>query len=127
MLACPLDWHERVPGLGTAIDVVVGSDVCYDPAAVPLLVQLLQQLLAPGGASVAYIATTKRHPTTLQLFLDLAAAAGLQVSEQWPVESGGRGGVQLPPAVFQQLPALTEGEGRERFVLHRVVAADGGA
>lgn len=226
MLACPLDWHEDVPGLSA--DVVVGSDICYDPEAVPSLVRLLRQLLSVpvrpqagqacpceaahgpatpgsmhmtcvwptrqrGGATtaaqsavigaacvggavphcgncagcstgsttimpVAYISTTKRQGSTLQLFLDECAAAGLTVEElpkdplAWGLKGskrnvcsigdleggsvecqrcsavgmGGEGanGDQVP-VVFQELPALQEGDGRERYVLHKVMCKQG--
>jgi hypothetical protein len=221
VLACPIDWDERVPGLSA--DVIVGSDICYDPEAVPSLVKLLQQLLArrgtaqhssqlqqpaqedaagadvrgaacsssagvgheqrgeqgsvqdvhggleaaaaaaaaPAGAAeefggmgsticaggtegpIAYISTTKRQGSTLQLFLDECAAAGLDVQEvpkepsAWPLrrdngiaggEVCGSGSVGSGcataaaggPVVFQELPALQEGEGREQYVLHKV-------
>lgn len=241
VLACPLDWHEDVPGLSA--DVIVGSDICYDPEAVPSLVRLLAQLLdnsaaagagaagardgeqspphtprqqecsssctndapsrpqcqaavpqqqqeqqqkqqlevageapatvldvldsqpvatstapvpavvAPRAAPVAYISTTKRQGSTLQLFLDLCEAAGLSVQELpkdpavwargcWGSCNGssqcvgggqgvavagccsgdGEGGcVGDGGAVFQEVHALQQGEGRERYALHRVV------
>lgn len=128
--ACPVDWHEDVPGL--CADVIVGSDICYDPNAVPGLVRLLQQLLSvtqtalARGPPVAYISTTKRQGSTLQLFLDACAAAGLLVEEvpKQP-EAWGRAAVAaavgvLTPVTFQELPALQEGEGRDRYVLHKV-------
>jgi hypothetical protein len=124
--ACPLDWHEDVPGL--CADVIVGSDICYDPDAVPSLVRLLRQLLL-SCMSVAYISTTKRQGSTLKLFLDSCAAAGLRVEEvqkqpeAWGPSAGGGvcgGGGGQTPVVFRELPALVEGQGRERYVLHRV-------
>lgn len=48
LLACPLDWHAAVPELWA--DVIVGSDILYDPAAVPSVVGLLTQLLGARGA-----------------------------------------------------------------------------
>jgi hypothetical protein len=148
VLACPLDWHERVPGLSAAADVIVASDVCYDPLAVPSLVALLQQLLlrpaADGGVggsgggtagggdatspSAAYIATTKRAPSTLQLFLECCAVAGLQVTEvptgpaAWPLAGAASASERTLPAVFQWLPALDGADARVRYVLHKVVA-----
>lgn len=125
MLACPLDWNEDVPGL--AADVVVASDVCYDPAFVPDLVRLLAQLLLqPHEAALpeqqqrvvaAYVSTTLRHPATLRLFEDTVQRAGLALQQLDASSWLGRlGGV-----MFQALPAL---EARsERFVLHRVTAA----
>jgi hypothetical protein len=90
---------------------------------------------------VAYISTTKRQGSTLQLFLDECAAAGLDVQEMPKVPSAwllrrdsdksgaelcgsgcvGSGLATAPagPVVFQELPAL-KGEGRELYVLHRV-------
>jgi hypothetical protein len=121
---------------------------------------------------VAYISTTKRQDSTLQLFLDECAAAGLAVEEiskdpvEWQkgwvcgagcgacrqsrndrkqkcqegvrveIDKGPRyGGAEVDvvgamgcrhAVVFQELPALQEGEGRERYVLHRVRRLCGG-
>lgn len=127
-----------MPGLYA--DVIVGSDICYDPDAVPSLVRLLQQLLSvtvhqccqhtalARAPPVAYISTTKRQGSTLQLFLDTCAAAGLLVEEvpKQPEAWGGAAaavGGDWTPMMFQELPALQEGEGRERYVLHRVTGA----
>jgi hypothetical protein len=169
-----LDWHEDVPGLSA--DVVVGSDICYDPEAVPSLVRLLGQLLQPAAgetqlaaaaadghgeesecaptrmwyaaapAPAAYIATTIRQDSTLQLFLDSCSAAGLTVEEVpkdpaawvardpvpgWVPENASagcdsccEGEGPLPAVFFQELPALQEGKGRERYVLHKVSNAE---
>lgn len=172
VLACPLDWDEDVPGLSA--DVILGSDVCYDPEAVPSLVRLLGQLLLRGvthqhpppvsqsqasaldGAAaacdggdeaadelscstqqeqqeqasphpvVAYISTTKRQDSTLQLFLDLCDQAGLVVEEvdrdpaAWASRNANSvsAGSEAAAVVFQELPALQDG--RDRYVLHRV-------
>lgn len=153
MLACPLDWDEDVPGLSA--DVILGSDVCYDPEAVPSLVRLLGQLLRgvthqhPQAASqsptsstqqqqeqqeqvgnaqqpcpqpvVAYISTTRRQDSTLQLFLDLCDQAGLVVEDvdkdpaAWVAVSNFDSEAAV---VFQELPALQDG--RDCYVLHRV-------
>lgn len=138
VLACPLDWHEHVPGL--CADVIVGSDICYDPDAVPSLVKLLQQLLgveqldsahelaAPDISCCratrmkcsAYVATTKRQDSTLAKFNRLAAVHGLLVEEvavdpdSW----------QDQPTVFQK---LSDSEERaSRFVLHKVTGSQAG-
>lgn len=131
-MICPLDWHEDVPGLHA--DVIVGSDICYDPYAAPSLVRLLQQLLGADasalapinsgtchtvrGRCVAYIATTKRQDSTLAKFERLASEHGLAV-EQVPMQPHDWG---QQPACFQQLPALQARE--ERFVLYRLQRAD---
>jgi len=145
VLACPLDWHEDVPGLSA--DVILASDCCYDPEAVPSLVRLLQQLLACSGtaslpglavggcaaaaAPVAIICTAIRQDSTLQLFLDLCRDSGLSV-DQVPKDPAAwmqsrRGavaadsvGCEAAAAMFQELPALQQGKGREQYVLHRV-------
>jgi len=54
VLVCPLVWDDDVPGL--TADVILGSDVMYDPAAVPSLVRLLQQLLQAGGSALGAVA-----------------------------------------------------------------------
>uniref|UniRef100_A0A7S0WIK6 Calmodulin-lysine N-methyltransferase n=1 Tax=Chlamydomonas leiostraca TaxID=1034604 RepID=A0A7S0WIK6_9CHLO len=71
-------------------DVVLGSDLLYDPLAIPDLVATLCVLLQPPPAMedtesaarpVMYMATTRRNESTLDLFLAKAAAAGLDVKE----------------------------------------------
>lgn len=133
VLACPLDWHEDVPGL--CADIIIGSDICYDPEAVPSLVRLLQQLLGARQAAgtaphaeanrcscesmrrncIAYIATTKRQDSTLARFERLASEHGLSVQEVAMQPSAWE---QQAPVMFQQLLALQECD--SRFVLHRV-------
>lgn len=146
VLACPLDWHEDVPGLSA--DVILASDCCYDPEAVPSLVRLLQQLLGASGAAAlpdlgaggcaaaaapaAYVCTTIRQDSTLQLFLDLCRDNGLSVdqvpkdpaawmqSRRGAVAASDSAGREAAAAVFQELPALQQGKGRDQYVLHRV-------
>lgn len=65
---------------------------------------------------MAYISTTKRQDSTLQLFLDLCAESGLIVEEV--AREGGA-------VAFQELPALHHGQGtlgRRQYVLHRVTS-----
>jgi hypothetical protein len=105
-------------------------------------------VVAARAVPVAYISTTKRQGSTLQLFLDMCDAAGLTVQELpkdpavWAMgnwgssqcvaggqgsvagccSSGGEGGGGGDGgAVFQEVHALQQNEGRERYVLHRVV------
>jgi hypothetical protein len=138
VLACELDWSADVPGLSA--DIILGSDILYDPAAVPSVVRLLTQLLgaqgAPGAASsadavlvrrrrsAAYLSTTRRQASTLQLFQDLAKENGLLAQELPMQPSGWCAGPSSSdveqPVVFQDLPAL---DGRDsKYILHRVTA-----
>ncbi|KAG2425236.1 hypothetical protein HXX76_013821 [Chlamydomonas incerta] len=140
---CRLAWEEPLPPGGVRFDSVVASDVLYDPEVVPVLVSLLDRLLRPevscesggaasspaismssgaaGGAHVAYIATLRRNPATLQLFLETAAAAGLQVS---PLDGWGDGAVSRVggphSAVRFHLGVLDDKSIAERIVIHRV-------
>jgi hypothetical protein len=137
-----------VPGL--CADIILGSDILYDPAAVPSVVRLLTQLLGAHGAagaaagssascstgedvvlvrrrhSAAYLSTTRRQASTLQLFEDLAREHGLLAQElpmqpsSWCAGGAGSSSDADQPVVFQDLPAL---DGRDsKYILHRVTA-----
>ncbi|XP_077490474.1 protein-lysine N-methyltransferase EEF2KMT isoform X1 [Amblyomma americanum] len=54
-----------------ATDIILGADLVFDPAVIPLLVGTLGDLLAEGGT--AYIASTVRNPETHALFLSSLA------------------------------------------------------
>jgi hypothetical protein len=124
---CRLLWEEAAPPEEgeragpdlPAFDVVVASDVLYDPSCVGAFVRLLSRLLRAGGGggsgSVAYIATTLRNPATLRLFEDLAGAAGLELER---LDAG-------PWAVaFQHAHALRDRGGEATTILlHRVTAS----
>lgn len=58
----------------TPLDIVVGSDLLYDPESFPSLVRLLMQLLTVGGAHTAYLACTRRNDETLKSFEQLLEA-----------------------------------------------------
>lgn len=58
----------------TPVDIVVGSDLLYDPESFPSLVRLLMQLLTVGGAHTAYLACTRRNDETLKSFEQLLEA-----------------------------------------------------
>jgi hypothetical protein len=147
---CQMPWEEVAPdeddealgGRGMpAFDVVVASDVLYDPVCVPPFVRMLRRLLtaaqtggdegggasgsngAGGGSSgsgrdtampgaLAYVATTRRNPRTLELFESTAAAAGLVLeglaTGPWPGRQAFQGAVAL--------------RGRDGILLHRISA-----
>lgn len=137
-----------MPGL--CADVILGSDILYDPAAVPSVVRLLTQLLgahnAPGAAagssagaaassdtvlarrrrSAAYLSTTRRQASTLQLFEDLAREHRLLAQELPMQPSSWCGAAEAgcssaeQPVMFQDLPALAARD--SRYILHRVTA-----
>jgi len=137
---CHAQWEEAAPpreddddGLGQqfvrlpVFDVIVASDVLYDPAIVGPFVRLLAKLLrAAGGAAVAYIATTLRNPKTLQLFENTAAGRALALERLSAAELGG--GAGAAPVAFQQAHALRTHrrksvEGGATILLHRVTLA----
>lgn len=69
-------WEENMSELFnatrcTSVDIVVGSDLLYDPTSFPSLVKLLVQLLTVGGAHTAYLACTQRNEKTLAMFDEL--------------------------------------------------------
>jgi hypothetical protein len=143
-----------VPGL--CADIILGSDILYDPTAVPSVIRLLTQLLGAHGApavassseatadaaaaaadavlvkrrcSAAYLSTTRRQASTLQLFEDLAKEHGLLAQElpmqpsSWcrAVHAGsGSSSDAKQPVLFQELPALLDRE--SKYILHRVTA-----
>lgn len=68
-------------------DVVIASDVVYDPSVVPQLVQQLAHMLAHGA--VALVASVVRNASTLDAFVCACESAGLTVTEhhRGPLES----------------------------------------
>jgi len=64
------------------IDVVIGSDLIYDPPSVPLLASLLRRLLRPSGnANCAIIAVARRSEKNIPMLEDALANEGLQWRE----------------------------------------------
>ncbi|KAG2481947.1 hypothetical protein HYH03_019101 [Edaphochlamys debaryana] len=106
---CQLSWQEPLPPGGLPYDLVLASDVLYDPEAVPVFVGLLERLLtqpaqplseeqssgqegqgpcsSAAGAGApsqprpreVLLASLLRNPATLQLFLATAGERGLRV------------------------------------------------
>lgn len=88
-----LDWFNiasESEGWIGAVDMIVASDVVYDPDLVPPLVEVLLAALQPtprsagrGGAApepkVALLSLTRRNPETSVLFLKALADKGLVV------------------------------------------------
>jgi hypothetical protein len=141
-------------------DVILGSDILYDPTAVPSVVRLLTQLLGAHGApgavadasccssdvvadtlgaadvvlarrrcSAAYLSTTRRQASTLQLFEDMAKDNGLLAQElhmqpsSWceAAHAGSkRSGTAQQPVLFQELPALDDRD--SKYIIHCVTA-----
>eukprot|EP00198_Chlamydomonas_reinhardtii_P014253 XP_001703590.1 predicted protein [Chlamydomonas reinhardtii] len=129
---CRLAWEEPLPSGGLHCDSVVASDVLYDPDVVPVLVSLLVRLLQPmeppdasgaaGGARMAYIATLRRNPATLQLFLDTVAEAGLHaaVVDGWGDPGVSSAGGRPQSAVRFHLGVLDDVSVADRIVIHRI-------
>ncbi|KXZ43048.1 hypothetical protein GPECTOR_105g102 [Gonium pectorale] len=138
MAVSVLAWEEPVPPEGLGFDTVVASDVLYDPEVVPVLVQLLARLLtaggctagasAPGGSGsganaaattaaspTAYLATLRRNPATMELFLRSAEGAGLRLEELRCWREGGA-------VRFHHVPALEDEGTVGRLVLHRITS-----
>jgi hypothetical protein len=146
---CPMVWEEvaaeeedeeeqrraiaRLPWF----ELLVASDVLYDPNIVAPFVRVLARLLrrapprlldadeargAPSGygtssACCAYVATTFRQPATFALFERRAAEAGLRLERLATEGLGQRGAV-----AFQGARALQD---RGGIILHRVTALAG--
>ena len=80
------DWsHAQLQALGA--QVIIGGDIVYDPVLVKPLIHALGGLLTPSDLDegverelpYAVICTTLRQESTLQLCLDAAREAGLEV------------------------------------------------
>ncbi|KAJ1667061.1 hypothetical protein EV178_001782 [Coemansia sp. RSA 1646] len=65
-----LDWEDtnECARLSKDVDVVIGSDILYDPTIVPLLVGALKTIVV-SSQQVAYITAAFRNPDTFALFL----------------------------------------------------------
>lgn len=111
----------RLPALPLAHADVV-------PVLVSLLVRLLQPMEPPdasgaaGGARMAYIATLRRNPATLQLFLDTVAEAGLHaaVVDGWGDPGVSSAGGRPQSAVRFHLGVLDDVSVADRIVIHRI-------
>lgn len=69
---CPLDWRDPIAAAValTPVDVILGSDLVFDPMLVPSLVDTVTALLAAAPATaVAWIASTHRNPETYAAFV----------------------------------------------------------
>lgn len=74
-----LDWNdpEELCGkMADTVDVIVGSDVVYDPTIMPALVDVLQRVIV-SSQQVAYITITVRNQDTADLFFKLIDDTGV--------------------------------------------------
>jgi diphosphoinositol-polyphosphate diphosphatase len=86
------DWEqatkEEIESLASKVDLVVAADVLYDPCTIPWFIPALLILLSPqkDGTShkrkEAWVATALRQESSLLKFLQEAANAGLEVSDE---------------------------------------------
>jgi predicted nicotinamide N-methyase len=87
-----LDWREPGPAVATLppVDVILGSDIVFDPALAEPLVRTLTALLEKAGVdAVAWIASTRRNEATYAAFEAALEREGrLKYAEvQWQRES----------------------------------------
>lgn len=68
-----LDWNENSVDQVTQLDVILASDVIYDPELIVPFVDVLKRLLSVSSSTVAYVAATERNPETQKLFLQQVA------------------------------------------------------
>lgn len=89
---CELDWYAPEGSDGTlgAPDLIIGSDLVYDPALLPPLTSTLSHLLEKDASLTAILACTIRTEDTFETFVDLAGAKGLAVETLWG-EGEGKG------------------------------------
>jgi len=78
--AVPLDWGKDLPDSLGAVDVVIASDVVYDPAGYMPLAHTLAQLLRSTDASVCILAHRSRHPEE-RSFFNALPELGLDMEE----------------------------------------------
>ena len=78
-----LSWEEAAQG-PLSCDVLVGSDLLYDPAVIPTLVEIFRGARKPRAAAEGaevWLATAVRNEATLDAFEAAAAKAGLVVRD----------------------------------------------
>nr|CAD2128046.1 unnamed protein product [Meloidogyne enterolobii] len=82
-----LDWTNFIPNDLPPADVIVASDIIYDPELFSPLINLLKCLLSNNqsffNSPIAIIACTIRNPETLNLFLELIASKGIKIIQSW--------------------------------------------
>ncbi|GIM10730.1 hypothetical protein Vretimale_14294, partial [Volvox reticuliferus] len=131
-----LSWEDPLEAAALNCEIAVASDVLYDPEIVPVFVALLAHLLRPWSGpegsvpprpilltqpqqqevqhqevQEAFIATLRRNPATLDLFLRSAEELSLRVeSVDWRDSS----------VAFHHVPALADPQVAQRIVLQRV-------
>lgn len=121
--AAILRWGSDLPGevgLGAnPPDVILGSDLLYDPEAVAPLLQTFVALLSLGnGSGTGYLVTTRRNPATLELFETAAAEHPLLVVERLEGSSHHQNGKKGGDIRWHHLAALEEA--RSRIVVHQI-------
>lgn len=118
-----LAWEDSSLSSCLQPDVVLGSDLLYDPVAIPDLVAMLHTLLQPYrqqsdeaglageglSSPVMILATTRRNEKTLKQFLNAAASAGLCVQDMTNVSQSVR---------FMYVSKLDTA--RDRILLHTI-------
>ena len=86
--AAHLDWHAPDTEHLGAFDLILAADVLYEARNVPALVNLVPELLAPGGEVV--FADPRRNGTPV--FLERMENRGFEnATEAMEVEQGGKG------------------------------------
>lgn len=82
-----LDWSDidaEASRLLNESDVIVASDVVYDPELVPLLVNVLESGLAGRPKTTAVLSLTRRNPKTSEVFLSELESRGFSVRKSKP-------------------------------------------
>uniref|UniRef100_A0A914WF31 FAM86 N-terminal domain-containing protein n=1 Tax=Plectus sambesii TaxID=2011161 RepID=A0A914WF31_9BILA len=108
-----LDWSDFDPyRLPTKPDIVLGSDLCFEPSLFPALVSVLNYFIRRKKAE-CFIATTIRNEDTQGQFLHELGQLGLTISEEWKEESTSLGERMFPfipsvqcECVIQQIRAV---------------------
>ena len=79
-----LSWEEAAAQGALSCDVLMGSDLLYDPAVIPTLVEIFRGARKPRAAAEGaevWLATAVRNEATLDAFEAAAAKAGLVVRD----------------------------------------------
>jgi len=96
-----LDWCDFDPyRLPTKPDVLLGSDLCYEPKCISALVSVISYFVK-RKKSQCFIASTIRVPETQELFLRELDSHGLKVDLEWSDESA-----ELTEKIFPFVPTV---------------------
>ena len=75
-----LDWRNPESFHEINVDIVLASDIAYDPVALPSLLSSLEVLFTTQGVQSMIISTPKRNEETFNFFIDEIRGRGYQIN-----------------------------------------------